>query len=202
MSALDLFASALGAFIIISIILFPYFTNTSNSNIEGVRRANNEMRARIAELERENARGATCLQELERARQATSTCEAQLQQTFLLVVISWGTADDIDLHVTDPQGREFYFRTKRHRGSDAALEEDNTRGPGNEIWLDATAGAGTYKIEYVLFAKKQVGTTAVRGAFISKFGRTSLPGRALTQRSQRVTAAYIVVGSDGTARIR
>ena len=34
-SALDLFASALGAFIIMSVVLFPYFTNTSRRVVEG-----------------------------------------------------------------------------------------------------------------------------------------------------------------------
>ena len=34
-SALDLFASALGMFIIIAVVLFPYFTNTSRRVVEG-----------------------------------------------------------------------------------------------------------------------------------------------------------------------
>lgn len=34
-SALDLFASAMGTFIIMSVVLFPYFTNTSRRTVEG-----------------------------------------------------------------------------------------------------------------------------------------------------------------------
>ena len=33
MSALDLFASALGAFILIAVVLFPYFPNTGDSKV-------------------------------------------------------------------------------------------------------------------------------------------------------------------------
>ena len=33
MSALDLFASALGAFILVSVVLFPYFPNTGDSEV-------------------------------------------------------------------------------------------------------------------------------------------------------------------------
>ena len=36
MSALDLFASALGAFILISVVIFPYFPNTSPTPVDPV----------------------------------------------------------------------------------------------------------------------------------------------------------------------
>ena len=46
MSALDLFASALGAFILIAVVLFPYFPNTGDSP-ERVA----EVRAQLAQVQ-------------------------------------------------------------------------------------------------------------------------------------------------------
>ena len=48
MSALDLFASALGAFILITLVLFPYFPNTGDSQ-ERV----DEVKAQLAQSEAE-----------------------------------------------------------------------------------------------------------------------------------------------------
>ena len=56
MSALDLFASALGAFILISIVLMPYFLRVEPEEIQRLSRALTEARDAQAETERENAR--------------------------------------------------------------------------------------------------------------------------------------------------
>jgi len=67
MSALDLFASALGAFILLGVLLLPYFPNTGDSQ-ERV----DEIRALLQEQIEENARIRALLQEQmeENARQA------------------------------------------------------------------------------------------------------------------------------------
>ena len=56
MSALDLFASALGAFILISIVLMPYFLRVEPEELQRLRRALTEARAAQTEAERENTR--------------------------------------------------------------------------------------------------------------------------------------------------
>ena len=56
MSALDLFASALGAFILISIVLMPYFLRVEPEEVQRLSRALTEARDAQAEAERENAR--------------------------------------------------------------------------------------------------------------------------------------------------
>ena len=56
MSALDLFASALGAFILISIVLMPYFLRVEPEEVQRLTRALREARDAQAEAERENAR--------------------------------------------------------------------------------------------------------------------------------------------------
>ena len=85
------------------------------------------------------------------------SCQQELRKKFLLVLISWGSKDDVDLHVVDPAGNEFYYQQRDYSGTPARLEEDNTRGPGNEVWLHPQATPGEYKLYYKLFDKRSSG---------------------------------------------
>ncbi len=71
MSALDLFASALGAFILIAVVLFPYFPNTGDSEVRVA-----EVQA---ELEREQAEHAATQQALSQCEEDKQACESELQ---------------------------------------------------------------------------------------------------------------------------
>ncbi len=55
MSALDLFASAMGAFILITIVLFPFFPNLGNSS-ESIEKQKAELERERAKLEQERAK--------------------------------------------------------------------------------------------------------------------------------------------------
>ena len=269
MSALDLFASALGAFILISVVLFPYFPNTGDSQerVDEVKARLEQSDARLqetsAQLEQsdarlqqtsarleqanaqlaqlENAQGElqavrgqlgacqterrqvqAALDSCEEQRQAAAStdsalgacrtrnreiqeelqsCEQQLRKKFVLIVISWGTPDDIDLHVIDPAGREFYFERKTHRGSRAKLEEDNTRGPGNEIWLHPAAEPGRYKV-YFKYYSGSGSRVRVRGAVLTPRGRTELPGKNLGRVGEKPWVATVTVDAEGNAEVR
>ena len=73
MSALDLFASALGAFILITLVLFPYFPNTGDSQ-ERV----DEVKAQLAEAEVQLEQTSA---ELEQASAELEQTSAELEQT-------------------------------------------------------------------------------------------------------------------------
>ncbi len=253
MSALDLFASALGAFILISVVLFPYFPNTGDSQerVDEVKAQLAEANARLeetsAELEQVRAQLNPALeQELQVAREQLGACQARLREAeaalnacqveqrevasldsalgacenrnrqmqqelqfcenelrkkFVLVVISWGTPDDIDLHVIDPQGREFFYGRKHIPGSLAKLEEDNTRGPGNEIWLHPAAEPGAYEVYYKYY-DGSTGNVQVRGAVLTPRGRTELPDITLRYVGEKPLVATIFVNEDGNAEVR
>ena len=147
MSALDLFASALGAFILISIILFPYFPNTGDSKVrvaevqaelENAQQQLEEAEQRIQELmeaeerarqlaeqlEEIQAELAACQSDIAQAQSELVSCRELLRRRFLLVVISWPQNSDVDLHIIDPQGREFYFGQPTYPGTQAKLEVD------------------------------------------------------------------------------
>lgn len=96
MSALDLFASALGAFILLFAILMPYYLKTSKI----VMQENNDLKGQIKELEKKNAG----------LEKENDNYKARLSQTFLAVVMKWPTADvDIDLYVKDPRATSFHL---------------------------------------------------------------------------------------------
>ena len=63
----------------------------------------------------------SCQQELESTRRSAgglkscqaqlNTCEEKLSKTFLAVIIQWAMeGHDVDLHVIDPAGEEFFMR--------------------------------------------------------------------------------------------
>ena len=230
MSALDLFASALGAFILIAVVLFPYFPNTGDSEVRvaevraQLEQVTSELQARRGQLgacESRNRQIQAALDACEEQRRASvsqaalgacesrnqqletelESCQAQAKKKFVLVLMSWGTSDDIDLHVIDPAGREFFYRQPSFSGSQAKLEEDNTRGPGNEIWLHPAAEAGTYRVYYNYYADRSPSGVRVRGAILTPAGRTPLPATRLRREGDKPQVATITVDSEGNVRI-
>jgi outer membrane murein-binding lipoprotein Lpp len=207
MSALDLFAAALGAFIIIAVVLFPFYPNTGSSEadvaalretISDLEAENQSLEASLEECERQLA---DAQEELERARQELEECQAIAKRTFVLALISWSDSSDVDLHVVDPAGREFYFRDREFPGSEAALEEDNINGPGNEIWLHPSAEPGEYRVYANLFSASR-GQTSVRGAILHQEGKISLPDVVLRREDQKELMGTVIVSASGEVSVR
>ncbi len=191
MSVLDMFASALGAFILITIILFPDY--------------NKKMQL---EEKLERAR-----EQVAQDQSSMKKMQEELLKTFLLVTIEWveaGDSNDVDLHVTDPHGNEFYFiKNNRIRAdypsSEAELSRDSTFGPGIEVWLVPVADPGNYRIEYLLYSKNQsTPTITVQGNVYSRKGRIKLPPKSLStpDRNAKIPVSMIVVGQDGSVNAK
>ena len=223
MSALDLFASALGAFILISIVLMPYFLRVEHEEVPRLRQELAEARATEAEtrerlgqaqvaleqarseLEQCREREVECRRELEAARQAAAglqscqeelnTCEARLSRTFLAVVVQWATAlHDVDLHVIDAAGREFSFKAKTIPGRPGELSVDTTKGPGVEIWEVSEAPPGEYRVLYNLFDDNGNRAPAiVKGGVYHRDGHDRLRARRLTRQGRRNAMPVAVV---------
>ena len=233
MSALDLFASALGAFILISIVLMPYFLRVEPEEVPRLRQALAESRATEAEtrerlgqaqvaleqarsaLEQCREREGECRRELEAAQQATAglqscqaelnTCEERLSRTFLAVVIQWATElHDVDLHIIDTAGREFYFDAKTIAGRPGELSADTTKGPGVEIWEVSEAPPGKYRVLYNLFdAKGNRAPAIVKGGVYHRDGHDRFRERRLTRQGRRnaIPVAVVTVKDDGTVEV-
>ena len=71
MSALDLFASALGAFILISIVLMPYFLRVEPEEVQRLRQALREAQRENARMQQEAQKLQQALQELREAPKLT-----------------------------------------------------------------------------------------------------------------------------------
>lgn len=217
-SALDLFASALGAFILVAIILFPYYLKDQESADKLA-----TLKAEAAKAQAESQQALAAKDEQLKQRQAELTSEVakslalqrQLDQSrssqgkpFLVVGIRWTTAAaDVDLHVTDPAGNEFYwFKNNANRGdfpaSSAELSYDMTSGPAVELWQDAAASPGVYGVDYVANALPEGYTVEVFGTVFDRSGRHDLPGKTLRKAKERVRGAVLDVGGDGRVAIR
>ena len=79
MSALDLFASAMGAFILITIVLFPFFPNLGNSS-ESIEKQKAELERERAKLEQEKAQLKQERAKLEKEKKALKTKNNPLEE--------------------------------------------------------------------------------------------------------------------------
>lgn len=195
MSVLDLFAACLGAFILISVILFPNYQKQQQAE---------------QKLETSEATLKQCKSDRAVVEKTIASCEAALASTFIVVSIEWSAYGDfdIDLHVYDPKGNEFYW-ARNNRGrtdypeTDAQLSYDNTRGPGVELWQLPKAEPGIYRIAYNYLGRLSVGNSVeVKGNIFYRNGRVELPAVTLTEAGTKRTIAHVTVSQSATIDVR
>ncbi len=203
LSAIDLFCSGMGAVMVLMMLLLPYYMRKDSKPIE------KELAAAVAKAaqdarEAEKAKAALASVEnrnraLEEANRQQS---AKLSQPCLAVAISWETTDaDIDLHIIDPDGRHYSFDNETNPGSEAVMEVDSVRGPGNELWLHPKATAGVYKVRYHYYGGA-IAPTEVRGVAVHQGGRLPLKTISLSSKGQQSPFQELVVANDGTITLR
>jgi hypothetical protein len=84
------------------------------------------------------------------------------KKASLAVTVTWNTATDVDLWVTEPSGEKCFFaHTKTKTGG--TLHEDNTTGYGPEHYTTAKMAKGEYLIQVNMYStgKKAVHPTIV-----------------------------------------
>ena len=172
-----------------------------NAQLRDDLRAQASLRAENAQLkERLEARPAAGAENRDRSLQ--EALERERRRKFLAVMISWpgGRGDDVDLHVVDPRGNEFYYGARIHEGSSARFEEDSRHGPGNEVWLHPNlSDPGEYRIYGNLF---NGGPVAVRGTIVAgSSDRYELAPRWLAQVGERRLMATVVVDGDANVEV-
>lgn len=221
MSALDLFASAMGAFILIAVVALPYYLKTDKSLLEEnrvlkqqlveVRSSLDQCRIESAKLtqqvEQEKAKARESAQAAEDTQQQLQNCQKKLKETFIAVVMQWSeTGVDIDLYVTDPDGNEFYFSKDNRTGSDypnsdAKLSRDTTRGPGVEVWEIPLASQGRYKIAYKFHSGEENSSNTSKISANIYTNKGSHAMRTVTLRkSQKKQVASVVIDGEGNVR--
>jgi hypothetical protein len=219
MSVLDMFASALGAFILISIILFPKYNQyqkleAAKREIKSTEDKLAKSTADLKKKEQESKQqqeeinlGANFQTALQACKQTMAACQAAVTSVFLVIGIEWDDPCDIDLYVTDPDGREFNYRPDKRtqNGSKAQLSIDMRFGPGVEVWQNPEAKVGAYKIKYrrASCAGSASLDVPVRGWILDRSaGLRALSKVALTNGAPEKQIATVFVSRDGLISIQ
>lgn len=220
MSVLDMFASALGAFIVCTIILFPYYKKDTSDKLaratSALKQITTDMNAAAEELKavsydvqqkgEELYRQRMTQAKLKQCLHENTECFADLAKTFLLVQIEWQEKSDIDLYVTDPEGNQFsWSKTNRTEidftSSKARLSIDVSQGPGIEVWVNPAATPGRYQVDYVAPHDVEQ-AVAITGTLFDRYGRKPLPNRQLHKGEQKVHGAIIEFTADGNVTVQ
>ncbi len=228
LSMLDVIAGAMAAFLILMVVLLPYYEQSAVDQATLVA----ELRQAVTAAQAAQARAEAAAQQAQRqaeeaiqqaqrqaeearAQAATAQAEAQRQQsraealarqlarTFLVLYVRWDTHDDVDLHLTDPSGAEFFWnRHKTIPGRPGELSEDNVIGPGNEVWEIRDAPAGDYRVDVRLYTvRDQRKPVLVKGRVFHRDGSELFTEAQLSTQGQRVRIATIRVDDSGGVRL-
>jgi flagellar motor protein MotB len=260
MSALDLFASALGAFILITIVLLPYYlkvdrsvlddlkkteallaqcevqknglsdqisslqtniqvcrdqnqqlqeqTQTLQSSVTGCQEEHTNLQTQLTQtqsnlqqtqqnLNQCNNQKQQIDKQLQQSQHFNQQCAKELQEIFLIAVMTWDTKDDIDLHVVDPQGREYYYKQKVHPNSHYELSVDTTVGPGVEIWEAPSASPGVYQVYYRLYKQNDPKHALIKGRIYYRNKVVVLDDKQIVHQGEKVYVTSITIDQEG-----
>ena len=225
LSVLDLFSAAMGAFIMIAIVLFPYYMKNADlvkeaqrlgSQVADLQKGNADLQKGNADLQKvfgtcqadaaaaskradDNAKGASA------ANERLEKCMRIAGKNFMVAVIDWRVEGfDVDLHVLDTEKREFFYEKKSYPGSPAELSLDNRFGPGIEVWQHPDAAPGDYCVAYVLYEvfNRHKGnpnvSLQINGKIFYRAGNVPLPAVTLTLNQRFAEAAAIKLRDDGS----
>lgn len=212
-SALDLFASSMGVFVLIALMLFPYYLRKQNTvDVEQLQQAFDRLQQDYRQLQSSVQTQQVENQQLRSQMQAQNDeiqqLRKRLSRSFLVVALSWETQkQDVDLHVIDPDGHRYFFGYHNQNGrhypdSDAFISVDSISGPGVEVWLDPEAAPGIYQIYASLFSRHGNPQQPVAaGKVYFRDGNFVLPSVQLPQEQTLVKMADLEVGPGGQVRL-
>lgn len=218
MSALDLFASALGAFILITTILWPAYRKATQDDLKRERERMEIAKAELAKTRQETNEVAKQVKrqqsdlnilrrtesEFKACRENNHQCLVQLARNFLMVRIEWTQAVDVNLSVTDPNYRVFSWdksnRKQIYPETKARLSIDATRGPGIEVWLDPEARPGKYVVKYTVPRKTGM-EIAVRGTLVDRTGARPLATVSISPIELGAKPFTIEIKPDGSTEV-
>jgi len=152
LSAIDLFCSALGVFMVLCIIVFPYYKKEAPTPAS---EPEPEVAPPPTPAPPEPAPTPKVIPSI------TVAMNWQVEVKRHNGSVDWisTTSDDVDLYVDAPgsDGRvlRYSYKQKRHAGEPALYLVDSTRG-GGEVWVHPKAISGTYKVSFSIYSKGRV----------------------------------------------
>ena len=162
-SVLDLFASALGGFILIAVILFPSYlakekltpqiaalkteVKVAEAQVKTVTEERDQTEQALAEAKQDASAAQAALTVAEETIDANhaviedldktiTKLKLEAAQTFLLISIDWPDNLDVDLAVTDPEGHEYTFSKPNKDGALYNSDPDPVTGEMPKTWSE------------------------------------------------------------------
>ncbi|SDX32831.1 hypothetical protein [Marinobacter mobilis] len=193
MSALDLFASALGAFILITLILIPYYLK------QGPQEEPVPLECPIPEPAPECpvCPPPTPIPECP----PPTPAEVRIADNLLIMQMSWSQRADVDMHVKTPDG-EYNYQRVSIPGAPGRFTLDNRSGgtaerPALEIWMAYNPTPGTYEICYNLYSTGQARLPVRVGGRLDKpHGPVVLPPTEIRQTDRQYCVLKFSIDSE------
>lgn len=194
LSMLDVISGALGAFLFLVAILLPFYQKDLAAQVRQLQQTLAEVESQLEETQ----------EQLETAEERVQDLEQRLAKTFLVVLMKWTTTrQDVDLHVVDPTGAEFYFSQSTIGGRPGELTEDDTSGPGAEIWSIAEAPSGVYRVYYNLYDRSgNPADPVITGRIFFRDGSRQLDDVRLSRERTKILVATVTVNDEGSVSIQ
>jgi flagellar motor protein MotB len=122
---------------------------------------------------------------------------------FAAVVISWPTQNhDIDLIVTDPEGKSYNYKHRAFDQHPGKFVLDTRRGPGAEMWQTDRILPGIYQIKYLFYNTYGNNDPApVSGSIYSQGGIFDLPKVELNFNTKREQTFKLKISDKGEVQI-
>lgn len=205
MSALDLFASAMGAFLLIAVMALPYYLKTDQGLMGQIQELEKKLEAIQEAMKKVQTQLQSSQQENQKLKEQAKKMQKELSKTFCVIKLDWDSnyKQDVDLHIYDPDGNEFYYSKRTARGSSASLTIDSKNVKrGAEIWIDKELKQGIYTIKYVYFAG--TGPININGMVLTRSFTQDLPVKRVSSpdSSTKIKIATIKVDANGNASLQ
>lgn len=143
MSALDLFASAMGAFVLITLVLLPYYLKEAPTTPQPQQQCPEQQPVPSCPICPAPAPVPDC-------PVTPPTVIKKVVDNLLVMQMMWNEGNaDVDLYVKTPDG-EFHYNNKTISGKPGKITLDNRDGGRNslEIWMAYNPTPGNYHVYY------------------------------------------------------
>lgn len=221
-SAIDLFASSMGVFILLMIITIPYYTKTETKKpvveekpkVEKAVEKIPDLRAKVKELEAMTQKQKTEIVkkqeivgkqkiEIEELKKRISTPHPTAQKNFLVVIVKWTTnRHDLDLAVTTPDKLTYNFKNKSYKDKSGLFSLDSRTGPGAEVFQTPEAQVGDYQVTYNFYnSYGNDEPMKAQGTVLTTKGSFELPVANMDLKEHRSVSFKFRLTSDGEVKI-
>lgn len=191
MSALDLFASAMGAFILITLILMPYYLNQSDAPTPEAGFGPEDCPV----IEVPQCPVCPTPEPIEAPQCPPITNQIQIADNLLVFVMFWDVEVDIDLYIRTPDG-EFYYLQKLIPGAPGEITKDDTDGGDGtvEVWISQEPTAGDYEIAFDNYTAESA--VQVWGALYKPTGEVNIAPFNLSGSSEPIPVLRFTISSE------